>query len=383
MQPTWYRHSSAAAGGAQQAGFDNTRGRRAFDDVRLLAATGVILSHSFHLTGSTDPVTSYIGFGNLGTLCVIAFMALSGYLVTQSWESDPRVTAFFAKRALRILPALVVVVAVTTLVVGPLVTTKSLGAYIGNSDTWRYLVDNAVIHPDPTVLPGVFATNPETVTNASLWTLPYEVTFYLTVPLLLIAASRVHKRLTLVIAYAVLAGLALDGLRDTNAVWTMRTGWLTLFGIAFLTGAMLRSFPPRLVAPAAALALCVAAASRGTSIWPLTCTTAVATIAVAVGSVRIGVPDRRRFAPDLSYGLYLWGYPVQQLVVSLTAVRRPLVLFVIALPLTAVCAAASWKFVEAPALRLKTRLRRKGFAAPTLAETIPPQPHQKAAAMIT
>ena len=46
-------------------------------------------------------------------VCVIAFMALSGYLVTQSWEQDPRVAIFFAKRALRILPALVVVVVVT------------------------------------------------------------------------------------------------------------------------------------------------------------------------------------------------------------------------------------------------------------------------------
>jgi peptidoglycan/LPS O-acetylase OafA/YrhL len=85
----------------------------------------------------------------------------------------------------------------------------------------------------------------------------------------------------------------------------------------------------------------------------------------------------------MSYGLYLWGYPVQQLIVSLAAVKRPIVLFVIALPLTAVCAAASWKFVESPALRWKARLRRHRGGPSTLAETIPPQPHQKAAAMIT
>jgi peptidoglycan/LPS O-acetylase OafA/YrhL len=357
-------------------------GRRAFDDVRLVAAAGVVLSHSYHLTGSIDPATTVIGFGNLGTVCVIAFMALSGYLVTQSWEHDGRLGAFFVKRALRIMPALVVVVIATTLVIGPLVTSESLGAYMRDPGTWKYLINNAAVHPDPTALPGVFSTNPEAIANASLWTLPYEVTFYLTVPVLLIAASSARRRLTLILGLATVAALAIAGMRDMSLVWTMRTGWLSLFAIAFLTGALLRSLSGRAVAAAGVLVCAVAVTTMGSSLWPVTCTLMVATLAVAVGSIRTGFV-RRRFHGDLSYGLYLWGYPVQQLIVALSPVRQPFALFAIALPLTALCAAASWRLVESPALQLKARLRQRRDLRPTVAEITEPHPHQNAAAMIT
>ncbi|HEY6396033.1 MAG TPA: acyltransferase [Solirubrobacteraceae bacterium] len=364
-----------------RVGDDRAGRRRAFDDVRLLAAVGVVLSHSFHLAGATDPITPVIGFGNLGTLCVIAFMALSGYLVTQSWEQDPRVAIFFAKRALRILPALVVVVVVTTLIIGPLVTTESLGGYLRDPASWRYLLNNSVLHPDPTTLPGVFTKGPEVIANSSLWTLPYEVSFYLAVPLLLIAASALRRRLTMVIVLAVVVAMAVDGLADTPLVWTLRSGWLALFGVAFLCGALLRSLSGRALATAAVLACVVAAPTRGTSIWPVACTAAVATLAVAIGSMRGGLVGRGRLRADLSYGLYLWGYPVAQLIVLFTAVRRPLVLFALAAPITTVCALASWRLVESPALRLKSRLRPRPI--PTLAPAPSPYPHQNAAAMIT
>jgi peptidoglycan/LPS O-acetylase OafA/YrhL len=60
---------------------------------------------------------------------------------------------------------------------------------------------------------------------------------------------------------------------------------------------------------------------------------------------------------DLSYGTYLWAFPVQQTVVQLTGMTSPLALFAIATPIVLAIAAASWLFVERPALGLRNRSR--------------------------
>ena len=54
--------------------------------------------------------------------------------------------------------------------------------------------------------------------------------------------------------------------------------------------------------------------------------------------------------PDLSYGTYLYGWPVQKLVLILLPAAAPLALFLLSLPLALGCAVLSWGLVEGPAL---------------------------------
>ena len=55
---------------------------------------------------------------------------------------------------------------------------------------------------------------------------------------------------------------------------------------------------------------------------------------------------------DLSYGIYLFGFPIQQLVIAAThQTIAPAALFLVAFPLTCILAYFSWTFVESPCLR--------------------------------
>lgn len=70
---------------------------------------------------------------------------------------------------------------------------------------------------------------------------------------------------------------------------------------------------------------------------------------------------------DLSYGLYLYGWPAQQLAWMLPIGKTIAGNIVIATAIALSCAALSWFLVERPALRLKKRFVARGPEASPVA----------------
>ncbi|MGH3495542.1 MAG: acyltransferase family protein, partial [Sciscionella sp.] len=125
--------------------------------LRLLCALAVVLDHSVPLTGVNQAPLLPVSWNfSLGYLALLAFFAMSGYQISQSWDRDPSWIRFSAKRLLRLLPPLIVVLLITVLVIGPLVTTAPLSEYWKAAQTWRYLVGNTVLVLIQHILPGVF-----------------------------------------------------------------------------------------------------------------------------------------------------------------------------------------------------------------------------------
>ena len=149
-----------------------------FDLLRLLAAWGVLVSHSYAVTGRAEPLHQFnTSLGNVG---VLIFFAVSGLLIRRSWELDPSPRDFWIKRALRLLPGLAVVALVTAFVLGPVVTRASWSTYFSSLETWIYPVRIVAMMPFGAGLPGVFQ---ESIyghsVNGPLWSLPIEVLAYL------------------------------------------------------------------------------------------------------------------------------------------------------------------------------------------------------------
>lgn len=145
-----------------------------FDALRLLAALLVIWSHQFAVMGLPVPQLLHNEPGALG---VVIFFAISGYLVTLSWLADPHLGRFAARRALRIWPGLIAAVLLCAFVLGPLVTTLPLKAYLAHPLTWDYLRNLWL--DTQFALPGVFDGNVlASSVNGPLWTIPLEVGCY-------------------------------------------------------------------------------------------------------------------------------------------------------------------------------------------------------------
>ncbi len=318
----------------------------------------MLVSHAYPLTGRpSEPLAEVTGVATLGLVGVQMFFAISGYLVATSWLADPQAGRFAARRLLRILPALAVVVATTALVLGPLVTSRSPGAYFGDAETWRYL-SGALTYPIRYHLPGVFPANPVAgVVNGSLWTLPFEMLMYLGIVVL--GTCGLLRRigwLAALLAAVCGASAVAWRLGETHdvVVADIDVRYLLTFAIAFVAGTVLaiaRTRVPRswLVATIALAACALLLHRPWLRIWlPL----AVAYATIVFGERPIEPIWRIGSRNDVSYGLYLYAYPVQQLLVA-SGVTSVIGLVATSVPIATACAFASWRLIEAPALRRK------------------------------
>src|SRR5579875_2389171 len=158
-----------------------------FDALRLVAALSVLLSHAIFIAQGVeknDPLNLLTGNqAMLGLAGVFVFFAVSGFLVTQSFEQTHSPWRYLIKRVLRIFPAYLVCLALTAFVLGPIVTSLPLGAYLHHADPWRYVFYNSFFDGRVHELPGVVFVNNQTgaEVNGSLWSLGCEFDMYLMV----------------------------------------------------------------------------------------------------------------------------------------------------------------------------------------------------------
>ena len=318
-----------------------------FDAVRLLAALTVVIGHAWPLTGTSHPPE--IAGIRVYDLAVYVFFSVSGYLITQSWLRSTSVVSYLANRVLRIFPALMVVVLVTVLVIGPLFSALDARDYFGSPVTWRYLANLSLVGVYD--LPGLFREHPITAVNGPLWSLGPEFLCYLGVLALgLVVLKRPVVRAVLFIA----AALALNLLVDSPLEDAFRS--MVFFGVgSLLASVRLPSWPALIVLPAWLLGAWLVPNLALPLAW-----IAVPYLVVTFGSQ--STPVLRRFGRfgDISYGLYLWGFPVQQSVIAVFGILPLALDLLIVVPVSAAIAFASWHLIEKRALAQKAR-----FATPS------------------
>lgn len=148
--------------------------------IKLIAALLVVLCHSYPLTGNGIDFFSNMTKGkfDFGTVGVVIFFSYSGFFLTKSLSREADFVTYIKRRVSRIFPQLLLVVMLTAFVVGPFLTELSIRQYYADAGTYKYLL-NAVLLPVHN-LPGVFGDSPYNATvNGSLWTLPVEFGCYL------------------------------------------------------------------------------------------------------------------------------------------------------------------------------------------------------------
>lgn len=332
-----------------------------FDFLRFFAASAVVIGHCYWLSGQgeVEPVRLFTGSMDTADIAVNLFFVMSGFLIAASWINSRSTLDFAAKRALRIFPALAISTLLTTFVVGPLATGLSLGEYLLNSQTVRYLSNMALITQFH--LPGVFADNPfPNTVNGSVWTLPYEVLMYTT--LLLLGLFKLFGRiavllvpLALILIHFHLApslGLESDILRKT-----------TRLGMFFFLGSALylyrTSLPWNWKVALTLLALTLLSAR--TELWFYFHVLTLPYLTIYLAHLKIFRLSRFGRYGDFSYGIYIYSFPLQQLLMHWLGPQLPLPAFMaLSLTVSIIIAAVSWHLIESPSLHLKRFIPRKG-----------------------
>lgn len=347
-----------------------------FDFVRLALASGVVLWHCFPLSSGNTRLIESTAFWFLLSSMVPMFFVVSGFLITASAQ---RLTVwpYLLNRAARILPALAAVVLLSALVIGPLFTTLSLGAYFSDPLFQRYLLNSIGIISYK--LPGLFLSNPyPAAVNGSLWTVPFEIACYLMMAGLM-AIGIVRK-------WWALVGLFLGFTAIGLASWLLPQGVLppiadrilgnpALASAAkiipyFLLGAILYELRGR-IAMSGWLALVsgvfmVAVGFVGDPHWrenPLFWLAAgppLAYLTIWAGLTKLPALTIFGRGNDYSYGIYLYHFPLLQLLVLLFGISLWWVLALAAAPVVLLAAMLSWHLLEKPVMRARKRSSKMG-----------------------
>jgi len=333
-----------------------------FDAVRIIAALAVIFGHAHPL--SAQPDATMLGNAVQG-VAVKIFFVVSGFLVAKSWFSDPHPGRFLLRRGLRLFPALLMLLVLTVLVLGPVFTTLPLQQYFADPGTRFYFSHNLMLYPIY-ALPGVFADNtyPHAV-NGSLWSLPVEVLMYLILPVVAGIAMLARSRGVFVALVLLGMGWSLYYLANSSMdVVRWGTGLRSALDVGpyFFIGALYATLRlERILDLGIAVVLIgFAALFQPSNYWlqQVLLMTVLPYAVLAFSTTATPFVCRAGRFGDPSYGIYLYGFPVQQMLFHVGGeAMGPLENTAWAVPIVIALAYLSWYVVEKRALSFKPSKR--------------------------
>lgn len=342
---------------------------------RLVLASGVIIQHSWPLTGRKLPA---LGEQLLTQVWVDGFFVVSGFLITSSWVRNPRLREYFVARILRIFPGLWVCLAVVAFVAAPIgvaIQGGSAARLLLSPAPITYWLNNAVLNvyhagidgtPKNVPFPGVW--------DGVLWTLIFEMFCYIAVAVAGVAGL-FNRRWPAPVVFTLFLLAAVLVSYPVAAVPTLFQ-MITRFALVFAAGAVLHEFRDVIPARWSLVAVSAAIVVVAGVLVPNYRILAALPLAYAVVVSGALIHNRRlRLRTDLSYGVYIYAWPVQQLLVICgLAFLPPLAFAVVAGVATLPLAALSWFLVEKRALSLKSRFKRRPrgwVGAPPAADAVP------------
>ncbi|MGF7151731.1 peptidoglycan/LPS O-acetylase OafA/YrhL [Sphingomonas zeicaulis] len=350
-----------------------------FTFLRFAAASMVIVAHAYDLQGIEsvqDPLRRLTGH-SMGWAGVSVFFVMSGYLIMKSLARTPNLIQFTRARALRIFPGLAVCMVLTVLLAGLFLTTLSPAAFFGSGQTAKYLGGNISLLSLQHHLPGVFEANPRPrAVNGSIWTLPYEVSCYIMAAALSVFGMLKNERLRIItFVLAALLSVLFTALQPVTAEVGIFARLAIFHGLAFcfLLGMAYASFGDRFIlrwwyAPIAGL---IAWLLAPTPFYTMALSVTVGLFVIWLAFVPSPLLRKLSRAPDYSYGIYIYAFPIQQTLIQFAPGLSPAMHALVAFLLVLIPASLSWHLVEKPALRFKKGGRTARAAAPGITDAVP------------
>jgi peptidoglycan/LPS O-acetylase OafA/YrhL len=337
-----------------------------FGFLRLLFAALVVVSHSPQLVDgnrSREILMQIFGTMSFGEIAVDGFFLISGFLITKSFIESRSTWSYLIKRFLRIVPGYLVSFWFCVLIIAPFVVADGsvLSAETITSQILRTL---RLASPD---VPGVFQGLPYPMLNGSMWTIAYEFRCYIAAAAFgLLGVYNPRYRLSVLVAVTTLLFLHATGaMRNVHLAGAGIIGSAdqdTRFAAVFGVGALYFLYRDKV--PLTGIGAMVAASLL--TILLFSRHLAEPAYSILGGYLIFWFAFKIRFLrasrfnnhADISYGLYLYAFPVQNLIIWANSNINPWILCFMTLLGASSLGYLSWTFVERPALQLAWRRSR-------------------------
>jgi peptidoglycan/LPS O-acetylase OafA/YrhL len=325
-----------------------------FDYLRLALATGVFLLHvpAINFGDAFAEKLVHTWLRPVAAIVLPMFFALSGFLVAGSLVRCRTLISFLGLRVLRIAPALAVEVVLSALILGPIFTTMRLSEYFSSRPFFSYFLN--IVGDVHFYLPGVFTDNPHpSLVNQQLWTVPWELRCYmLLAAFALVGIFRNSFMLVSSIA-AICIGVLVYGLIYPSDVSETVNGFILIE--SFIIGVAFFRFKNKIPLSAGLFILSLIATVVLLSLpygdYFVACP---ATYVTVYSGLLNPTRNKLLLSGDYSYGIYLYGFPIQQAIAAAAPSLRSVAgALLVAYPLVIAFAIGSWWLIEKHALGLR------------------------------
>ncbi len=330
-----------------------------FDILRLLFAICVVITHSYILSGSPNDFFWHITNNqtSLSYIGVAGFFIISGYLISKSYHSSKSLGDFFEKRIRRIFPGIIVAQLVTLIAISLFI--KNDIGLLFNKETISFFIKGCTIFFQDFNLHGVFENNPyPKVINGSLWTIPYELLLYIGMGLLFWIFKNKKNTLSIITLGALIVfdflfykKEILNGSLSENLVYLIKN--MAHFSVFFFSGVIYAQFENSLdlekddYKKICIGSLCVTILILMGGHWSSLHQIVLPILVLSAGSMYWEVGNRIvKTIGDCSYGVYIYSFPVQQVIMNLYPNFGPIQLMVVSLPTSILLGILSWRYVE-------------------------------------
>lgn len=286
------------------------------DLIRILLACIVIVGHTIPINGETpywtDPLSFFLPVTYSGALAVKLFFFISGLVVTNSYLKNDSFVYFTISRVFRILPALLFLLLITVFIIGPVFTNVSISKYFSDINNFKYIIRNLLFQTKYT-LTGVFSDNLyKDIVNGSLWSLRYEVRCYF----FLMCAFLLFKNKRTIIFNIIFIAIFIESFLPTHIILSRLSTNPEIYYLpfSFAYGTFLAINQNKFVMnlPMVILSFLVYFLFKNNPAEELFLIIAFCNLIIFISSRKFILNFKPKH--DISYGIYLWGFLIQQIV---------------------------------------------------------------------
>ena len=316
------------------------RHNNSFDIIRHAAAIAVLISHHYALNGMVEPLV--LGMESLGSFSVIAFFSISGYLITASWMRSDSITSYYSKRIRRIFPALIVCSFIMVFVLFPIFGNGDFASYIFSYKSIYSFICFSLLSIKHTFTNG-FADGYiyNGIANGSLWTLKFEFFDYILISIVFLSKKKPIVKALIILALSIAAS-KLNGSLIAENYYIERASMLT---IPFITGALIYLLGDKTLVNTRLLALLAFSFMLFSSYIDSHQAFLVSSACLFVLLGKSVSENLISGKFDISYGIYIYAFPVQQIIINETSLSF-IASLILSILTTTVCAITSWFIVE-------------------------------------
>ena len=335
--------------------------KNAFDLLRILLAICVIIAHSYLIAGykSQDPLVYFSkNQTNLGLFGVMGFFTISGYLITASFERSKSIFQFISHRVLRIFPGYWFCLLFTAFVITPILfylTQRSFNGFylFGDDSATSYIFKNFFLRINQWSINNVLAfAYHKNAINGSLWSLYAEVQCYcFTIVAGYFGLFNKNKNLYLVFFATILVFYSINTAlsKSYGPTLLILSPALSLYP-SYLAGSIIYTFRNHLILD-----------KKGT-IFLILFTLAllkfggfnlISPFLIALSLINAFQLFEFKLKYDVSYGVYIYSFPLQQVLFQIFGTNLPVSLFIIvSILISILLGLISYIFVEKPSINL-------------------------------